>query len=312
MTFDKAYCNELNANITAYKARREFFAQKDNTLRFKFLCPDEDCNIELVGVNIYTIGKTKQKAHFRTKPKCSHSENCSIINEEENKKIASKNSNHSETHNGVKSSIYPDEFILERTRSENKNKTLQDSDDDELDVESRQNKESTTLTSNEAKPHKTSYLENIVDSYEDMKEQKNKEEYITLNKQRRTYYSTFKKIQYFEDGYNFIFYGDIEPIKVYGNNYSIKFKKKVWIDKKSYQISIYITNEIIGNYRLSRLFKESIEALVTLEDKFKKARCYFVGSYPKIKEVSLKGGKSYYVYDVLIENLDHLVIKFTE
>lgn len=312
MTFDKAYCKELNANITAYKARREFFAQEDISLKYNLFCPDENCNVEFTGVNIYPVGKIKHRPHFRTKKNCEHSDSCSIINEidKENKSIKSghkTNNNH-----GQKKFKYPDEFILHRTKSETNNKSSSNDNDDDFDIEPRQKGNSTASESSEAKPHKTSYLENVVDSYEYMSDKDKRNSYITLNRERRTYHSTFKQIQYFMDGENFIFNGDIEPIKVYGKNYSIKFKDKVWIDRKPYQISIYITDETINKYRLSRLFRESIETLALTGDKFKTAKCYFVGTYPRLKEVPLENGKSFELYEIIIDNLDHLVIKFTE
>lgn len=152
----------------------------------------------------------------------------------------------------------------------------------------------------------------MVDSYEDMNGQERKEAYITLNTQRKTYNSIFKKIKYFKDGENFIFYGEIEPIKVYGDNYSITFKDRIWIDNKQYPVNMYITDDLIINYRLSRLFRESIHKLVKQGSNSKNARCYFVGSYPKVKEIQRKEGKTYTVYEVVISNLDHLVIKFEE
>lgn len=109
MTFDKAYCEELKANITAYKARREYFSQNNENLRFKFYCPDENCNVELTGVNIYTLGKTKNRPHFRTKINSKHTDNCSIVVENEdniNKKGEVLKSQ------GHKFSNFPEEFIL--------------------------------------------------------------------------------------------------------------------------------------------------------------------------------------------------------
>lgn len=105
--------------------------------------------------------------------------------------------------------------------------------------------------------------------------------------------------------------GEIKPIRVYGNNYSIKFKDNVWINNTLYPINLYISNDLISNYRLSRLFRESINALASQGSNFKNARCYFVGSYPKMKEVQGKNGK-FTVYEVEVVNLDHLVIKFEE
>lgn len=56
----------------------------------------------------------------------------------------------------------------------------------------------------------------------------------------------------------------------------------------------------------------SITEFVKLGNNFKSAKCYFVGSYPELKEIPTKDGKSSFkVLDIHIENLDHLVIKFT-
>ena len=309
VTFDKAYCKELNVNTTAYKARREYFAQDDASIKFSFFCPDVNCNVELTGVNIYAVGKVKHRPHFRTKKNCEHSGGCSII-DKENK---STNSNHpTGNDHGQKRFKYPDEFILHRPKSETVNKSSSNAADDDFDTELRQKRGLAVSTPSEAKAHTTSYLENVVDSYEDMNDKDKRDSYITLGAARRTYYSTFKQIQYFMDGENFIFNGDIEPIKVYGKNYLIKFKDKAWIDRKPYQISIYIKDGTISKYRLSRLFRESIDTLASLSDNFKTAKCYFVGSYPNLKEVPLGNGKSFMAYEVVIDNLDHLVIKFTE
>jgi len=311
MTFDKAYCEELGGNVTAYKARREFFAQNDLNFKFSFFCPDEKCNVELTGVNIYAIGKVKHKPHFRTKKNCSHSDDCSIVEELDKEAKSIDKGTTTATAHAHKTNKYPDEFILKRPKKENQNKSEQ-SDDDDFDIEPREKRKSTNIPTNDSKPHKTSYLENVVDSYEDMNEQERKEAYITLNTQRKTYNSIFKKIKYFKDGENFIFYGEIEPIKVYGNNYSITFKDRIWIDNKQYPVNMYITDDLIINYRLSRLFRESIHILAKQGSNSKNARCYFVGSYPKVKEIQRKEGKTYIVYEVVISNLDHLVIKFEE
>ena len=109
---------------------------------------------------------------------------------------------------------------------------------------------------------------------------------IELNGENRTYAKTFKKIAYFEDGKNFIFYGDIEPIKEYGKNYAITFKDKAWFNKKAYRVTIYITEELISKYRLRRLFRFSIGTLAKLGKEFKSATCYFAGAYPELKTVN--------------------------
>ncbi|MDX4069881.1 hypothetical protein [Aliarcobacter skirrowii] len=308
MTFDKAYCEELKANITAYKARREYFSQNNENLRFKFYCPDENCNVELTGVNIYTLGKTKNRPHFRTKINSKHTDNCSIVVENEdniNKKGEGLKSQ------GHKFSNFPEEFILNRPKKEVESKGPKEIDfDDEFDIEPRiRNLNSTNSIEN--KPHRTSYLENVVDSFESMNDDEKKDRCIVLNGERKSYKNTFKNIKYCEDGTNFIFYGDIKPVKKYGDNFAIQFKDNVWFNGKFHSISIYITSKLINEYRLCRLFENTINTLAELKNKFESAKCYFVGAYPMVKTLQ-KNGSEYDVLEVIITNLDHLVIKFTE
>lgn len=75
---------------------------------------------------------------------------------------------------------------------------------------------------------------------------------------------------------------------------------------------MYITNNLISNYRLSRLFRGCIDTLAKQGNNSKNAKYYFVGSYPRAKEIQGKNGKISIVYEVVIANLDHLVIKFGE
>lgn len=308
MTFESAYCQELGANVSAYKARREFFAQDDDNLRFTFCCPDEKCGVELTAVNIYTVAKTKHRPHFRTWPNGKHSQECDIVRKDTNFIDANSSIGHG---HGIKYSAYPSKLLLIRPPKEATSSASKYSEfDDEFDVEIRQK---TYGPSNNKRcvMHTTSYLENVVDSYERMTGAELTRHCIELNGQNRTYARTFKKIVYFEDGKNFIFYGDIEPIKEYGKNYAITFKDKAWFNKRAYRVSVYITEELISKYRLRRLFRTSMETLAKLGGEFKSATCYFVGAYPKLKTVNHRNG-SFDVLSVDVTNLDHFVVKFTE
>lgn len=222
MTFDKAYCEELDINITAYKARRDFFAQDNVSLKCSFFCPNVTCNVELTGVNIYTHGKIKHRPHFRTKKNCKHSDDCSIVLEVDEKNM--KNACKAGNIHGEKKFRYPDEFILSRPKSETANKSIVNPHDDDFDTEKREDKSSSTKIPILAKPHQTSYLENVVDSYEAMSDKEKRNNCIILCRERRSYSSTFKQIKYFTDGKNFIFHGHIEPIKIYGKNYLLNFR----------------------------------------------------------------------------------------
>jgi len=311
MTFDKAYCLELDANVTAYKARREYFSQEDNKSKYTFYCPDENCNVQLSGVNIFTVGLMKRKPHFKTKNGLKHSKDCSIIIEK-TVSLETGSKKPSKRTSSISNS-FPNEFILSRPKKEVDSKGSKETYyDDDFDIEPRAKRKSREGYSSGNKPHQTSYLENVVDSFEDMDKDERIENKITLNGQTRPYKYTFKNIMFFADGTNFIFYGEIKPIKKYGKNYAITFKNWAELNGKSYSIGIYITEELIKNYRLSRLFEDTISNLANLEGKFKSARCYFVGAYPKMKTITTKTGSSYDVLEVFITNLDHLVIKFTE
>ena len=315
MTFEKAYCTELDADVTAYKARREFFAQEDDSLRYHFFCPDSECNVELVGVKIYSTSKLAMPPHFRTFPNREHSKTCSIIKELE-VGDGSKDAKKNRAKNGNKTSKFVNEFILQRPAKKSDNKGPSSNYDDEFDIEPRTKKHSTPSEFKAGdKPIKTSYLENVVDCYEAMDEEDRKKYTILLNGELRTYKNTFKNIKYFQDGTNFIFYGQIKPIKPYGKNFSIKFIDRAWIDNKSYDIKIYITEEIINQYRLKRLFNESMKQLSSADKKLLTEHppvCYFVGAYPTLKTVPLQESVKFDILEVNITNLDHLVIKFKE
>lgn len=316
MTFEKAYCEELDANITAYKIRRHFFGQEDTTVRYNFFCPDPDCNIEMTGVNIYQNGRLKHKPHFRTKKGVKHTSTCSIIKELEND--GSKNAENNGPRHGAKLSKFINEFILSRPKKESNNKGPIDNEDDDFDIEPRTKRHQTPSSFHAGhKPIKTSYLENVVDCFEDMNAEERKKYMINLNGVKRSYHSTFKDIKYIRDGENFIFYGEIQPIKAYGENFSIKFKNKTKRNEEEspLMLSMYITKEVINNYRLKRLFQESMKELVALDEKTIKENppiCYFVAAYPTLKTIPSKEGSSFDVLEVNITNLDHLVIKFKE
>ncbi|RXK02672.1 hypothetical protein CRV02_04345 [Arcobacter sp. CECT 8989] len=310
MTFDKAYCRELEINLTAYRARRKYF-EKDDNKHFTFECPDKNCKVEFTGVNIYTVGKFKHRPHFRTKKNCSHTKDCKLVIE--NVSSIDNGDNEGKKAHGTKLTKHPDEFIMERPKQETNSRGAKEYDEDDtfdtLERAPRLKRE--YADEKNAKPHKTSYLENVVDSFEKMDEQEIYDTYITLERERRNYMHTFKNIKYAEDGTNFIFFGEIKPIKKYGNNYAILFKDSIWFNGGYKIVSIYITKDLIDNYRLRRLFKETIEELSNLGNNYTSAKCYFVGAYPVEETIKGKNG-SFTVLNVYIENLDHLVIKFNE
>lgn len=311
MTFEVAYCKELDANVTAYKARREFFSQEDSELKYSFRCPDVNCNVEFTSVNVFTLGKFKHKPHFRTWKNKDHSPACTVVLE--NSKLHDQETTKTSEH-GTKVKNVPHKFILSRTSKENTETSRKEQDyDDEGDLVSR-NKSSALTRNQQQAIITTSYLENIVDAYQEMDNEERMQNYIELNGESRTYARTFKDIRYCQDGQNYIFYGEVDHIKVYGQdqkNYGIKFKDPVWIDNKPYKVYIYITDELISKYRMRRLFRSTIEEFANIDFAKNSAECFFVGAYPEIKTITYKES-TFDVLSVEITNLDHIVFKFKE
>lgn len=308
VTFKEVYCTELDGNISASGIRRVFFSQPDEAMRYHFHCADQSCNVQMDCVNVYSLGITKRRPYFRTHPKQQHSPECLMIKEIESHSAVSDN------HDEVKGVGFPNEFILQRVHNEET--SLEDLDGAHNGVDEdfypRRAYRGTSKAKGNKKPNQTSYLENVVDSFEGMDLEQRKTSFITLNGSSRSYKNTFKDIRYFEDGENFIFYGEILPIKPYGKNFSIKFKNKAWFNGSQYSVSIYILDETISNYRMCRLFRESIQELANRGESLIGAVCYFVGSYPRLQTVIKDDLSTFQVLRVDVTNLDHLVIKFSE
>lgn len=108
-----------------------------------------------------------------------------------------------------------------------------------------------------------------------------------------------------------IYWGHVKSIKDYGKNYAITFKERPWFEGENRQISIYIRNELIESYRKRKMFRSWIDSL--LKDGVSGVKCFFVGTYPTLKEVPVKTSTgSFCPLEVHLKNLDHLVLRFKE
>jgi hypothetical protein len=310
VTFKEVYCTELDGNISASGIRRIFFSQDDESIRYHFHCSDQNCNVQMDGVNIYSLGIAKRRPYFRTHPKQQHSLECLMIKELGHHSVGS-------AHQGeALDDDFPSEFILQRLRNVDADSDLlvgaHNGNGVDEDFYPRSGYRGSSKAKGNKKPNQTSYLENVVDSFEGMDLEQRKTSFITLNGSNRSYKNTFKDIRYFEDGENFIFYGEIIPIKPYGKNFSIKFKNKACFNGSLYSVSIYILDKTISNYRMCRLFRESIQELASRGESLIGAVCYFVGAYPRLQTVFKDDLTTFQVLRVDVTNLDHLVIKFSE
>ena len=90
MNIEKAFCHELGRSIDISQARNEYFRQDIPRTRFTFSCSSPECqgdfDVIIVGVNydkLVTDDENYVQAHFRSKDKGSHSEDCHWVIEEE-------------------------------------------------------------------------------------------------------------------------------------------------------------------------------------------------------------------------------------
>ncbi|RMT39653.1 hypothetical protein [Pseudomonas syringae] len=90
----RAFCVELQQELSIAAARREYFSQEPPRTRFEFLCSNEACRAlgaKVTGVR-YDVkpqdNPTFVAAHFRANPHYDHSPGCEWVDEDEDDKAA--------------------------------------------------------------------------------------------------------------------------------------------------------------------------------------------------------------------------------
>lgn len=311
MKFEKAFCVETNDYINPYEARDLYFSEDSEYYlkRLTFQCPSENCRVTLLPVAIYRQEKTKTKIHFRTKSSINHIQIPKKCNYYYNVDFESTIEVNAKKSNNKKKSIIPTEFLLVKpTLSKNSIRKTDNSNTNDRDTalnNTRRSKSSGSST-NKFSNVKTHYFEQIIDCYENNDERTLKAVSLTINGKKKSYYSFFKKSEYFQDGEGYIYWGGVTQLKKYGNNYKIKFIKKAWVNGQSLEMTIYLNSDQIKSYNKKNQLLEVLEKLTTFEGEI---RCYFVGVYPKVEKVDVNG-KIFDAVSVKVENLDHLVFRF--
>lgn len=309
MKFERAFCKEINEYVNPYEARDLYFSEDSDFYMTKltFLCPSEICRVALLPVAIYRKEKTKTKIHFRTKSFTYHIQSptkCTYYYDVDSEPIIGVDAKRP---NNKKKSVLPSEFLLIKPTHSKKNFQMADhSNDINTSLDSTKRSKSTGSSTNRVSNVKTHYFEHIIDCYENNDLNTLKEETLTIKGKTKSYYSFFKKSEYYADEEGLIYWGQVTKIKKYGKNYRIKFKRKSWVDGKGLDMTIYIDFDMIQTYNKKNQLLEVLEKLTTFDGEI---RCYFVGVYPQVEKVSVKG-KEFETVSVKIENLDHLVFRF--
>lgn len=303
MKFDSAYCLETDSVLTIYQVRDLHFDEDEDfdSKHNNYFCPDEDCNVQLYGVNDAAV-EYKSTPHFRTKPKILHSVKCDYDGKNSQTKGAVSEQKRENSH---KISDIPERFIFETQKHPmGPNAGLNNK------IRTRKQKENNYEFDRESvSPHETSVLEHIVHVWKTNDDNMLKKSFIYLGNKHKSYYKAFKKIGFFTDEEGLIYYGRIKKITQYGENYAIEFDGKARAEvggDEWLKVSIYIKEEQIDSYRKRKLFKKHIQSLINISEN-DDIECFFVGAYPERKTVKIKDG-SFDVFNVEVTNLDHLVL----
>jgi hypothetical protein len=311
LKYDRAYSSEYDKCLTIYEIRELNFDEEVdyNSEDDEFFCPDDDCrlNTEMnpvlttVNANKVTYKKTP---HFKDIPSTTHRLHCpygETIKESEN--IDGKSS----YEEGFKTTDFPTVFLLERKKYTKKSKSKDETVDSiNKTIESQKSTGKLDNTESKKSPNTTSVFEHIVECFLSNQHDKDKLKSmpLTISDVTANYNFFFKNIRYFQDREGLIYWGRIKNIKDYKYSFAITFADQV----SNTQITAYINKSTIDNYRKKRYFTEKIRSLNLQNDDF---NCFFFGAYPEIKHVE-HGDKSFDVYNIDINNLDHFLLRLID
>lgn len=296
-TFKKAYCVEVKENIDPYTARKLYFSNNSEVQgqKLTFVCPDKNCNAELIGVSI-TKKEYKKPPHFRTKDVNNHDDNCYYYiknikkREQEAKRLKLE---------GKKEQEFPSVFKLDGFRKKIAGIEVVDDEDFE-NSEGNVTKPRNNGENNRKSVSKTSILKNIVDCYKFGTNEQNNNCILDINGKKKSYNGFFKRLGWYFQEEGLIYYSKIVQIKKFKTGYLIKFEDFQIKNKNRVNMNMFLSNDLIEESGE----KYEYESLLNSN---KKLELYFVGACPELKSVKTDKDE-FEVFEIEIKNLNHLCI----
>ncbi|SEN38543.1 hypothetical protein SAMN04487857_11535 [Pseudomonas sp. ok272] len=309
MKFDLAYCLSLDDKLSIYDVRDLNF---DETVAFDsakehFQCPNDTCRMafdlsnELTTFNAKNVNYVRTP-HFKNTPSTRHVEDCPYAI---STMPAAEPDDRREEH-------FPSELLL--TRREYVRKPADPA------VAADGVREGSTAVSaahnaehpaQQSAPDKTRVFAHPVECFVSNFADKEllKRMPLKIGEHTAPYSSFFKKVEYLLDNKGLIYWGKIKNIEDYTHSFRIDFNDPVWFmpadatKKRPYPVSVYLSKKLIDNYRKRTAFLDEIKyATESQKDLF----CFFYGVTPELKQLP---GKSKWVFNANIENLDHFIIR---
>lgn len=307
MKFGRAYCREIDATLSPYRAR-ELFTDEDGEyfgLELVFLCEDKDCRSRLTPVGIYMARKSKRALHFRNKD--DHKIGCEFLSLGSPGKVRGP----SEKEDDFKVSDFPTELDLNPVKRKGSagSSTLDIGDDDGT---TGGNGGGNGCGSKRHTSTRTRYLDLVVDCFLSGDEDGKKGQFTIAGK-TKAFSRFFKKIQYFGDEGGLIYYGGIDQLKVYsGKGIGLRFVEPIWIDKKKYRAWVYVPQERIDESRRRKAFMAEMDELSKAVTAGEYVEAFFVGAYPLRDTVEMKDGTTFDLYRAELSSVDHLSLAFAK
>lgn len=303
-TITRAFCVELQQELSIVAARREYFSQEPPRARFSFLCSSEPCRangVKITGVR-YDVKPQEHPtfvaAHYRANPNYEHHPDCEWVDAD----VALPLADETEAE-GVLRKLKRklDDYIdvFDPTLKERPKQTApRDKPDTDSPEEADAASPSTAmLEAKQDKQNRTNNLERLVDSFRQAQATLTKEELALLTLRvpgqgemsLRAYFRHIKFAQLNDDRRVLYGGGLVE-------RYGIGFKFKFFDRLQGKLVTLYVSPAQMQAYRSSRYL---IELLSHAEE------VRFFTMFALGKLVSSPSGKS---ISVEIEDLRHLAI----
>jgi len=303
----RAFCVELQQELSIVAARREYFSQELPRTRFSFLCSSEACRalgVKITGVR-YDVKPQEHPtfvaAHFRANPNYEHHADCEWVEEADEPQAADQ---------------------VEETESQTALRKAKRKLDDYIEVFDPAIKEPSTPAPSVAKPDRTpeeksadttppsdapknkqptptrtNNLERLVDSFRQAQAQLTKEEFALLSLRipgqgEVTLRSYFRHIKFAQPGDDKrVLYGG-GLVERYGTGFKFKFFDRL----QGKRVTLYVSPAQMQAYRSSRYISE----LLSHAEEVRFFTVFALGTL-----VASPSGKS---FSVEIEDLRHLAI----
>lgn len=303
----RAFCVELQQELSIVAARREYFSQEPPRARFSFLCSSEACRaqgVKITGVR-YDVkpqeNPTFVAAHFRANPNYEHHADCEWVDETDATEVkpAADETESQTLLRKAKGKLddYIDVFdpvLKERAKSEpcadKPDKTLDEKPASVAPASDTPKGKQTTET-------RTNNLERLVDSFRQAQAQLSKDELALLTLRipgqgEVSLRSYFRHIKYAQPGdEKRVLYGG-GLVERYGTGFKFKFFDRL----QGKLVTLYVSPAQMQAYRSSRYISE----LLSHADEVRFFTVFALGTLavsPSGKSISVE-----------IEDLRHLAI----